>query len=101
MKIPIYIAVFTEQNRHFNMFGQGYLPLFHTIFSISKIKSEVFNEVYSKFYGNENYEVIEEIDVINDYEDYGKVFTIKYVDKNYKDVYAIYKLEIVKEYIEK
>jgi aspartyl/asparaginyl-tRNA synthetase len=67
---------------------------------ISKIKSEVFNEVYSTFYGNENYEVIEEIDVINDYEDYGKVFTIKYIDKNYKDVYAIYKLEIVKEYIE-
>ena len=100
MKIPIYIAVFTEQDRHFNMFGHGYLPLFHTIFSISKIKSEVFNEVYSKFYGDENYEVIEEIDVINDDEDYGKVFTIKYIDKNYKDVYAIYKLEIVKEHIE-
>lgn len=101
MKIPIYIAVFTEQDRHFNMFGHGYLPLFDTIFSVSRIKGKVFNEVYSKFYGDENYEVIEEIDVMSDDEDYGKVFTIKYIDKNYKDVYAIYKLEIVKEYIEK
>jgi hypothetical protein len=48
MNIPIYIAVFTEQNRHFNMFGQGYLPLFHTIFSLSKVKDKVFNEVYKK-----------------------------------------------------
>lgn len=101
MKIPIYIAVFTEQNRHFNMFGQGYLPLFHTIFSLSKIKGKVINEVYNKFYGDENYEVLEEIDVINDDEDNGKVFTIKYIDKNYQDVYAIYTLEIVKEHIEK
>lgn len=101
MKIPIYIAVFTEQNRHFNMFGQGYLPLFHTIFSLSKIKGKVINEVYNKFYGDENYEVLEEIDVINDDEDNGKVFTIKYSDKNYKNVYAIYKLEILKEHIEK
>lgn len=100
MKIPIYIAVFTEQDRHFNMFGHGYLPLFHTIFSISRIKGKVINDVYKKFYDNENYEVLEEIDVISDDEDYGKVFTIKYIDKNYKDVYAIYKLEIVKEHIE-
>ena len=83
------------------MFGQGYLPLFHTIFSISKIKGKVINEVYNKFYGDENYEVLEEIDVINDDEDNGKVFTIKYIDKNYKEVYAIYKLEILKEHIEK
>ena len=83
------------------MFGQGYLPLFHTIFSISKIKGKVINEVYNKFYGDENYEVLEEIGVINDDEDNGKVFTIKYIDKNYKEVYAIYKLEILKEHIEK
>ena len=100
MKIPIYIAVFTEQNRHFDMFGYGYLPLFHTIFSISKIKGKVINEVYNKFYGDENYEVLEEINVIHDDGDNETVFTIKYVDKNYKNVYAIYKLEILKEYIE-
>ena len=37
---------------------------------------------------------------LNDDEDYEKVLTIKYIDKNYQDVYAIYTLEIVKEYIE-
>lgn len=100
MSIPIYIAVFTEQNRHFNMFGQGYLPLFHTIFSLSKVKDKVFNEVYNKFYGDEKYDVIEEIDVIHDDGDNEKTITIKYVDKNYQDVYAIYTLEIIKEYLE-
>ena len=94
----VYIAVFTKQERHFDEFGHGYLPLFHSVFCVSDDKNTVLNRIY-EFY-NEGYEFLDAIYARCDDGDDEITLTIKYTDKRYNDVYAIYKLEVLKEFIE-
>lgn len=94
----VYIAVFTEQERHFDEFGHGYLPLFHSVLCVSDDKNTVLNRVY-QFY-DEGYEILDAIYARCDDGDNEITLTIKYTDKRYNNVYAIYKLEVLKEFIE-
>ena len=96
----VYIATFTKQERNFNEFEQGYLPLFHSVFCVSDDKNVVLNKIYKEFYNEEKYEILDTIYARCDDGDDGITFTIKYTDKRYNDVYAIYELEVLKEFIE-
>lgn len=60
----------------------------------------MLDRIYSTFYNNKEYEVIDVVDGICDDGDNEPTFTIKYTDNRYDDVYAIYTLEVLKEYIE-
>lgn len=93
MSKPLYIAVFSNQEKNYNDFGEGYLPSFHPVFSVSHDKNVVVDEIFSRFYNKEDYEITE----FSGYDEY--TFTIKYTDKRYKDVYAIYTLEVLKDVI--
>ena len=97
--MPIYIAVFSSQERHFDEFGHGYLPLFHTVFRLSYDKDKVLGDVYSTFYSYDNYEIIEEIQSVHEDGDNGMTLTFRYNDRN-SDAYAIYTLEVMKEFID-
>lgn len=96
----VYIAVFTKQERHFDEFEHGYLPLFHTVFCVSDDKNIVLNRIYKEFYDEGKYEILDTIYARCDDGDDEITFTIKYTDKRYNDVYAIYELEVLKEFIE-
>ena len=95
----VYIAVFSNQERNFDEFGHGYLPLFHPVFKISHDKNKVLDEVYRHFYADDSYEVTEEVCSIHDDGDNGYTFTIKYNDRT-SDAHAVYTLDILKEFIE-
>lgn len=96
----VYIAVFTKQERHFDECERGYLPLFHSVFCVSEDKNTVLNRIYEEFYNEGKYEILETTYVICDDGDGEVKFTIKYTDKRHNDVYAIYELEVLKEFIE-
>ena len=97
----VYIAVFTKQERHFDECERGYLPLFHSVFCVSDNKNVVLNRIYKEFYDDDKgYEIIDETNARCDDGDDELTFTIKYTDKRYNDVYAIYELEVLKEFIE-
>lgn len=96
----VYIAVFTKQERHFDECGRGYLPLFHSVFCVSDNKNVVLNRIYEEFYNEDKYEILDTTYAICDDGDGEVTFTIKYTDKRNNDVYAIYELEVLKEFIE-
>lgn len=97
--IPIYIAVFSDQKRHFDEFGHGYLPLFYPVFKLSYDKSKVLDAVYRSFYSDDSYEIIEEIHSAYEDGDNRMTLTFRYNDKD-SGAYAIYTLEVIREFIE-
>ena len=96
----VYIAAFTKQERYFDEFEHGYLPLFHTVFCVSDDKNTVLNRIYKEFYDEDKYEILDTIYARHDDGDDGMTFTIKYTDKRYNDIYAIYELKVLKEFVE-
>lgn len=96
----IYIAVFTKQERNFNDFEEGYLPLFHSVFCVSCDKNVILNRIYKEFYDESKYEVLDTTYARCKDGDDEVTFTIKYTDKRYNDVYAIYTLEVTTEFLE-
>lgn len=96
----VYIATFTKQERNFNEFEQGYLPLFHSVFCVSDDKNVVLNRIYKEFYNEDKYEILDTIYARCDDGDDEVTFTIKYTDNRYDNVYAIYELEVLTEFIE-
>mgnify|MGYP006992064537 FL=1 len=97
----VYVAVFTNQDRNFDEFGHGYLPLFHSIYGIYEDKWDAINAVSKFLYSDnkEEYEVLEDAPCQNgEGITIGHTWTFRYEDKR-TGAFGLYEIEVSTEYI--
>ena len=96
----VYTAVFTSQDREFDEFGKGYLPLFDSVFGIYEDMWDAISAVCDFLHSNDRgYEVVEDARC-SDGEGHtiGWTYTFRYEDKN-TGAFALYEMEISEHYI--
>lgn len=96
----IYVAVFTNQDRTFDEFGRGYLPLFHSVFGIYEDMWDAISAVSKFLYSdNKEYDVLEN-NPCSDGEGrtIGYTWTFRYEDKS-TGAFGLYEIEVSTEFI--
>ena len=98
----VYVAVFSRQEYHYDEEGRSYLPKPYTVFGVYESMNDALDEVCRHFYGDkqDSYTELDSCCTLNNGEVIGYNYTFKYEDKKYGG-YAIYDLEISKEYVTK
>lgn len=97
----VYVAVFTNQDRNFDEFGHGYLPLFHPIYGIYEDKWDAISAVSKFLYSDhkEEYEVLEDTSCLDgEGRTIGHTWTFRYEDKR-TGAFGLYEIEVSTEYI--
>lgn len=94
----VYVAVFTRQDRVFDDTERSYLPLFYSVLGVYKDFESAFTAACEVVYGDK----MSEVDSCYSFNDRGETighsWTFRYDYDKYGG-YALYELEISKEYI--
>lgn len=98
MENSVYVAVFSDQEFHYDDCGYSHLPEFHAVFGVFEDIGDAHLRIYGLIYGCK-YAKYEELEFNTDNIG-GETYIFKYVDEEHGG-YALYTLQVVRKSITK
>jgi hypothetical protein len=98
MENSVYVAVFSDQEFHYDDCGCSHLPQFYPVYGVFEDIGDARLKIYDHIYGCE-YAKYEEVEFITSNTG-NETYVFKYVDETYGG-YAIYTLQVIEERITK